>query len=296
MEQKMKLFKGKAVYCPKGKAAEYSKWAVNFYTGCSARCEYCYNRHGITAKVLGADKPTLKKSLVNKNEARKIFMAEVLKNLQELQKHGLFFNFVSDPCLPETWSLNSFAMMFCIINGIGVKLLTKQTWWLDDFISEIIINGKVWSMDVKKARKLIAFGFTLTGHDELEPGAATNADRIKAMKTLNEAGFKTWASIEPIIDINSSMAMIQSIRKYVDLVKVGLKSGAKYNPFDLRTMYRATYQLARQYDFKVYFKDSFVKMADIHREDMPDVCVNSDYNLFEETEPFKSISHENNKR
>jgi len=29
----MKTFKGKAIYQPAGKAAEYSQWACNFYTG-----------------------------------------------------------------------------------------------------------------------------------------------------------------------------------------------------------------------------------------------------------------------
>lgn len=274
-----KNFNGKAIYNPSGKAGEYSKWAVNFYNGCSARCEYCYNRHGITAKVLGADKPTLKKCLIDENKALEIFIKEVDQNLDALREHGLFFNFVSDPFLEETATLNTAAILHCLTKGVPVKTLTKQTWWVDTWIREYNNHIKR-NFPFQEGKQLLAFGFTLTGHDELEPGAATNQERITAIKKLYDAGFKTWASIEPIIDINSSMSMIQSVRKHVDLVKVGLKSGAKYNTFDLRTMYRATYQLARQYDFKVYFKDSFVKMADIIREEMSDVCVTSDYNIF----------------
>ena len=55
----------------------------------------------------------------------------------------------------------------------------------------------------------IAFGFTLTGHDELEPNASPNAERIKAMMLLTKMHFKTWASIEPVIDFDSSFRMIQ---------------------------------------------------------------------------------------
>ncbi len=42
-----KRFNGKALYQPSGKAAEYSAWACNFYTGCSNDCEYCYCKRGV---------------------------------------------------------------------------------------------------------------------------------------------------------------------------------------------------------------------------------------------------------
>ena len=86
----------KIIYQPAGRAQEYAKWAANFYNGCSGRCTYCYNRTGITAKVLGGDKPELKKSLLHPSKALKIFEKEVEVSLMELRKHGLFFNFVSD--------------------------------------------------------------------------------------------------------------------------------------------------------------------------------------------------------
>jgi len=40
-------------------------------------------------------------------------------------------------------------------------------------------------------------------------GGREYADRIKAMQNLSAAGFKTWASIEPVIDFDSSFRMIQ---------------------------------------------------------------------------------------
>lgn len=77
--------------------------------------------------------------------------------------------------------------------------------------------------DFATTRRDIAFGFTLTGHDELEPGASTNAERINAMQKLHEAGFKTWASIEPIIDFGSSLAMILDCLTFCDYFKIGLQ-------------------------------------------------------------------------
>lgn len=46
---------GITIYQPNGAAAEYSKWACNLYNGCTNRCEYCYNRHGLAHNCLGMD-------------------------------------------------------------------------------------------------------------------------------------------------------------------------------------------------------------------------------------------------
>lgn len=270
------MYKGKAIYNPSGKAGEYSQWACNLYNGCSARCEYCYNRHGITAKVLGGDTPTLKKSLKNYGSAQKIFRMEVDQNLAELQKDGLFFNFVSDPCLPETWALNSLCMRYCVINNIPVKILTKQTWWIDEILDEIQKNESIWN--TLNTKRLFAIGFTLTGHDELEPGTASNEDRIQSIKVLSDEGFKTWASIEPIIDFESSLAMIDESLGFCDLYKIGLKSGKKYDIYELNGFVAKV--LARGGDAKIYFKDSLIKASGLSRVGLPSFCVDRDYNIF----------------
>jgi DNA repair photolyase len=260
-------FHGKVIYNPSGKAGEYSYWAANFYNGCSARCEYCYNRHGRGAKILGGDMPTLKSSLYNETTAYSIFMKEVDKNLFELQKYGLFLNFVSDPCLPETIDLNFKAINYCHRCCIPVKLLTKQIWWLSEkFIQDIALLPNN-----------VSYGFTLTGHDELEPGAATNAERIETMKKLHDAGFKTWASIEPIIDLDSSFDMIRWSMSYCDFYKIGLKSGQKYDKKMLHQfLFDVIYKTSK---IPIYWKNSFLKQAGLLRDNLPANCVNRDFNL-----------------
>lgn len=268
-----KGYHGKAIYNPSGKAGEYSYWAANFYNGCSARCEYCYNRHGRSAKVVGCDVPTLKKSLIDKDTAMKIFQTELFWNAKAIRPHGLFFNFVSDPCLPETYLLNRFAWYICNQLDIPVKILTKQAWWVEDIISYFTKN---WILD----KDIFQFGFTLTGHDELEPGAATNKERIEAMKKLHDAGFKTWASIEPIIDIDSSYEMIIKSIEFCQFYKIGLQSGKKYSFNKLHGfLSHCITMICYAYERKVYFKDSLLKQLDISRESLPKNCVTRDFNL-----------------
>jgi len=269
----------KIIYQPKGAASEYSKFAANFYVGCMGdkSCKYCYCPNVL--RGYWPDKPTLKKSLINEDTALQIFIKEADLNTTDLRKHGLFFNFVSDPFLPETIVLNTAAIQYCLILGIPVKVLTKQTWWLETFLQkfEEWIDENVNRQDCKD---LIVFGFTLTGHDELEPGAAPNMDRIRAMKVLHDEGFKTWASIEPIIDFTSSLKMISEIRNHVDLIKVGIKAGDHCNQDHLFDLYYTVNSIAETFEFKVYWKDSFLKQVEMTRDKLPEVCVQSDYDIF----------------
>lgn len=277
----MKSFKGKAIYNPSGKAAEYASWACNFYIGCSNGCEYCYCKKGILAPVMGMDKPQLKKCFRDEEHALEVFKKELITNREELRKNGLFFSFTTDPMLLETIELTARSVMFCLSESVPVKILTK---------SIKLTHFKNWFFDylpplAEYQKRMIAFGFTLTGHDELEPNASTNAERIEAMRKLHNAGFKTFASLEPIIDIDSTYEIIKRlrIRKCCDLFKIGMLSG---NPLYKDSFGKFVYgQAIRQWasllsDYKVYFKDSLLKAAGINREDLPANCVTRDFNLF----------------
>ena len=252
---------GKAIYCPKGKAQEYSKYACNFYNGCSADCEYCYCKKGPMGN-LWSTIPTVKKTLVDEITATEIFEKEVNKNLEELRKHGLFFNFNSDPFLRETIDLNTWAIKHCSSLDIPTKVLTKQTWWIGEY----------------GIPKDTAIGFTLTGHDELEPGAPTNQERIKAMETLHLQGYKIWASIEPVIDPVSSSWMIYRTKQWVSHYKIGALSGKKYVSSELLAFvdYMNDYIKHRSLA-TVYWKDSLLQQAGIDRKDLPEFCVDRDY-------------------
>ena len=267
-----------AIYQPKNKAAEYSVWACNFYVGCSNGCEYCYCKKGILAGVMGQDKPQLKKCFKDEVHAYETFKKELAINLDELREYGLFFSFTTDPMLPETKQLTLHSLIHCVINKVPVKILTKCVDWIDgDLINLIEIYENNCEHSVKS---LIAFGFTLTGHDELEPGASTNAERIEAMKKLHDAGFKTFASIEPIIDFDSSMDMIADTRGFCDLYKTGLESGKKFNKAGLKSFLDWCCLNSNQYGGKIYFKDSLLKAAGIDRSELTENCVGRDYNIF----------------
>ena len=283
--------KGKAIYQPEGAAAEYAKYACNLFKGCSNSCTYCYCK-----RWKWGNTPKLKKCFKDEQHALEVFEKELKENLPELQKHGLFFSFTTDLMLTETIELTMQTVELCDEVLVPVKILTKRADWVDDFLNHrYFLPHRVTH---------IAFGFTLTGHDELEPNASTNAERIEAMRKLHDAGFKTWASIEPIIDFVSSLQMINTTIEFCDLYKIGLKSGKKYDKEDLKTFIVKTIGLMttlrdnsgneyifrrmtnlnvhKAFDFngKIYFKDIILAQAGISRDRLPANCVDRDYNMF----------------
>lgn len=283
----MKSFKGKAIYNPSGKAGEYSYWACNFYVGCSNGCTYCYCKKGILAGAMGQNEPQLKKCFKDKYKAFDIYLKELESNIEELKKHSLFFSFSTDPMLDKTIDLTLDAALNAAMLDIPVKILTKRAEWVDEFLNnfdrhEINIYSEIYGESLFETKKhLWAFGFTLTGHDELEPGASTNTERIEAMRKLHEAGFKTFASIEPVIDILTSTSMISKTLECCDLYKIGLESGRKYDKGKLVRFVYDVLLLTEAYGNKVYFKDSLLKAAGINRTELFENCVNRDYQMFQ---------------
>ncbi len=268
----MSNFDGKAIYNPKGKAGEYSEWASNFYTGCSNDCEYCYCKKGFMGR-LWSTTPQLKKCFKDEVNALDVFVAEMGKNLAELREHGLFFTFTSDPMLPETRRLTWAAVIQAVVAGVPVQILTKRADFLHD---EYLALDQLQPEAISK----IAFGFTMTGCNDREPNASTNEERMEAMEYLHGCGFKTFASIEPIIDLGHSLACVLTTLGICDLYKIGLLSGK--TDYDIDTFNRfvqVVTDAARDTGAKVYWKESVRALSGISGLDS-DVAVNKGYNIF----------------
>lgn len=268
-------YHGKAIYQPNGKAGEYSGWACNFYNGCSNQCSYCYLQKGRNAKIY-TPTPTLQKAFKDENDAVEQFGKEVLRNLSEIQKHGLFFSFTTDPLLPETMGLTAKAVRTCMENDVNVKLLTKRADFVVPFFDYLSAGG---GFDEGVCKKHVAFGFTLTGHDDLEGNSSPNLDRISTMKQLHDRGYRTFVSAEPVIEPKTSLLIIRETLDFCDLYMVGLLSGEKdYGKGDVRNLVDELLGLPGKP--KIYLKDSVVKMLKLDRSTLPDNFVESDYNMF----------------
>lgn len=190
------------IYEPKGKAREYSPLALNVYSGgCEHQCDYCY------CKGIGAW-----------SEMPKARDLRGLASDAEKANRQVLLSFMSDPYAPiERWCRNTRSALYVLAqHRCSVAILTKGgSICLDD-----IDAFQNWPDD------RIKVGSTLTFVDPdkskiHEPGAALPEDRLATLAALSNAGIKTWASIEPVIDPQESLAIIEASLPFVDAYKVG---------------------------------------------------------------------------
>lgn len=245
----------RVIYKPNGPAAEYSVWGCNIYKGCAHQCTYCYLHRGPMAQQMGGCVPEIEKKVGGtKEKAYQRFCKEVdAYQEQFIADGGIFFSFSTDPMLFATVEMTFRCALYALERDIPVFILTKAVHWtaLDYVLGSF-----------HPYRHLLHIGFTLTGHDELEPMAPKNILRIDAIRRLHEYGFQTFASIEPVIDFTSSLEMILQCADCCDEFRIGLLSPYSKNRYDWEQCDRFMQNVnrfAERGDFRVVWKESINK-------------------------------------
>ena len=304
---------------PKGNAEEYGRWSVNPYIGCNNGCLYCYLKKGPSGAYLGQDKPVLKKGVVNNEHAYHLAMAEIIEHRDEIIRDGgLFMTFTSDPCAEQTYKLFFRISESAREMDIPVTMLTKtEPYYLRMFCDSTIdancILNSVRTKEqeqhdylnrCKEKASLLAVGFTLTGHDELEPNAISNEERIERIDFLARhcplaEKCHLWASIEPVIDFQSSLNMIyQALNAGCEHFKIGLLTNNtrvvrkdfqigeyQFNAYDVRDLLHFIEDVMRLTAGKatVYWKQSVRDLLGTDFESKIDEyphSVNKDWSMF----------------
>lgn len=238
----------KLIYEPAGRAHEFSPYACNLYKGCTNRCDYCYNRLGVRSTLLGADTVSPKK-----DASLKVFKAELLQYKTGIiaSGKGLFFSFVSDPCLPDTVQLTWECIRFAVENDVPCVVLTKRA----DFLNVPVVKEVL-----EKYPSMVSLGWTLTGVDSAEPYASPTDQRIACMKEVHYRGIRTWASLEPMLSLPATRRIIRQIKPFCDHFKCGPLNGHKrsYSDAELVDFYNEINALGLK-DF--YWKDNLLEIV-----------------------------------
>lgn len=201
------------IYRPAGNAGEYAPLATNPYRGCGHGCKYCYVPLATHIDRAEFNKPAqLRPGYIERLEvdAKRHGGA----GLDDMQRQ-IFITFSSDPWHPGDHSATRKVMDLLLEHGLSYCTLTKSG-------SAAVENGDIGWFRPKHD----AFAATLTSLDaafsyKWEPDAARPADRIEGLKKFHERGVFTWVSIEPTLDVDHSLAVIEATAGFVDLYKVG---------------------------------------------------------------------------
>ena len=196
----------RVIYEPRGRAREYAELACNFASGCAHGCVYCY-----APAVLRKSRAEF---AIVKPKAR--LMENLRLDAAQMRGAGdtrrVLMCFACDPYSPG-------------LEGIAREAIDTMTLWTRPF-SILTKAGLAATRDFTHYRGFGEFGQTIITMREqtranMEPFASTIADRFKAFRIARDYGITTWASVEPVLDIEEGREVIRSLDGQVDTIKVG---------------------------------------------------------------------------
>lgn len=198
----------KYIYAPAGQAGEYSALAANPYRGCGHQCAYCY-----VPLVTHQPRNDFDKGAVLRDGYLDHLKRDADKYMGACINEQVMISFTSDPYFPGDNTPTRRALQILRDHGLAVCTLTK--------------GGARALRDIDLFRpNRDAFASTLTTLDDAfslkwERGATLPAERIQTLRTFHEAGIFTWVSLEPTLDVEASLAIVDATHEFVDLYKVG---------------------------------------------------------------------------
>jgi len=196
------------IYAPRGQAGEYAPLASNLYRGCGNGCAYCYV-------------PLVTKQPRSEFDAGAIVRGNALtglwKDARKYQEAGIteqvMMSFTTDPYHPGDTVITAKAIEILTEYGLAFCTLTK--------------GGTRALRDLALFRPdRDAFASTLTTLDDdfsrkWERNAALPGDRLAALRAFHDRDIFTWVSLEPTLDVEASLAIVEATHPFVDLYKVG---------------------------------------------------------------------------
>lgn len=166
---------------------EYGDYTMNHIQGCAHGCKYpCYAF--MMKKRFGQIKTYdewLEPYLVS--NALELLDIEIPRLKHKIQSVQLCFS--TDPFMYQYHEIQQMSLM-------AIKRLN------DSGIKCSVLTKGILPSELEKLSKENEYGITLISTNEsfrkrIEPGAAPWKKRLAALKTLHDAGCKTWVSIEP---------------------------------------------------------------------------------------------------
>jgi DNA repair photolyase len=198
-------------------------------------------------KVLKMDRPTFDAGAFPRTD----FLDALRKDASKYQALGIaeqvMLSFTTDPYHPGDNSLTRDVLTTLQSYGLGVCTLTKGG------------SRSIRDIDIFRPDR-DAFASTLTTLDDdfsrkWERGAQLPGDRIATLKAFHDAGIFTWVSLEPTLNTESSLAIIEHTHEFVDLYKIGR---ANYLPMTNTTDWESytcrTLELVNRLGVKHYIK------------------------------------------
>jgi DNA repair photolyase len=229
------------IYEPAGRAREYAPLALNVYRGCDHACVYCYAPAATYARAADFAASSARWNLIGQLDAE--------LGTSKLRRGQVLMSFTCDPYQQLDSALRHTRSAIEVLHRHGFRVCTLTK------------GGSRALGDIDLFGRGDAYAASLTFLDpsdsrQWEPSAALPADRIATLAAFHQSGIATWASLEPVIDPQQSLALIESTHHVVDLYKIGkLNHHPAAKTIDWRAWGNAAVALLERLGKRYYVKD-----------------------------------------
>jgi len=228
------------IYVPEGEAFEFAALATNANRGCGHSCSYCS-----VPRTTHQDRTEFNAGAILKPN----YLERLRKDAALYQRAGVreqvLMSFITDPYHPGDTTPTRAAIEILIEHGLAVSILSK--------------GGTRALRDIDLFRPdRDCYAATLTSLDDRlskkwESNAPLPGDRIATLKEFNRRGIFTWVSLEPVFNVDATLAVIAATHPFVDLFKVG-KMNYLHLPIDWRDFLLRALDLLNRVGAKHYVK------------------------------------------
>lgn len=210
----------KVIYEPKGRAKEYADLALNVYMGCTHACLYCY--------APGAAHKT-REDYIAEAQPRKDIIKKLEKDCHELYYNYKDFGYPTHEDIPYIHMSFLGDMYQPADDYLQLTRQAIEVFMKYDIPFQILTKGGSRAkrdFDLLEKYDKCKFGTTLVFFSPFlaqkwEPNTASVSDRINTIIDAHERRIKTWVSLEPVIDPEQALTLIEVIHPWVDEWKVG---------------------------------------------------------------------------
>jgi DNA repair photolyase len=201
----------KVIYEPTGTAREFAPLTASLYFGgCAHGCLYCYGPRTIRRT---------REAFVNHARLRQDVLRCLERDAQRIRgdDREILVSFSADPYQPLEMHFRTTrqAIQILIDHGLRVTILTKGG------------MRAARDFDLLETYDRCRFGTTVVFTNQAdashwEPNAPPVADRIQAIHEAHGRGIRTWVCLEPVIDPDQALQLIQELHPVVGHWKVGM--------------------------------------------------------------------------
>lgn len=242
-----------AIYEPKGAAREYSPLALNYVRGCDHGCVYCY----VPKMMKRFDAGYVHSNVYMKEEEK--LKKEIIASCKKFRnsEKQVFLSFTTDPYshFNNETKFTRWVLKRLLEYNIPVSILSKGVYNVLQDLDVILQFGD---------NIQIGGSLTFTSNEDTykwEKNSSMPYQRFDALKQLNDAGVRTWASMEPVIYPDQSLAIMELTHTYIDAYKIGkLNHFQKHeNKFDWTKFLVDAVTIMRKYNKEFYIKKDLLQ-------------------------------------